>query len=46
MQGLWHCGIEAESQTHIIICKALNENKEVENLNYENFFNGTEKEKL
>ena len=40
------CGIEEESQKHIIMCKALNENKEVENLNYENIFNGTVKEKL
>ena len=40
------CGIEEETQQHIIKCKVLNENKEVENLDYGKLFIGTVEEKL
>jgi hypothetical protein len=40
------CGIEEETQQHIIKCKVLNENKEVENLDYVKLFIGTVEEKL
>ena len=40
------CGVEEETQQHIIKCKVLNRGKEVEDISYENLFNGTVKEKL
>ena len=40
------CGLEEETQQHVIKCKVLNKGKEVEDISYENLFNGTVKEKL
>ena len=39
------CGVEEETQQHVIKCKVLNKGKEVEDISYENLFNGTVKEK-
>ena len=40
------CGLEEESQIHIIQCKKLNENRLGKRVEYEKLFNGTVKEKL
>ena len=40
------CGKYEENQKHIIFCEELNENKDVENMNYEKLFNGTVEEKV
>jgi hypothetical protein len=40
------CGMEEESQEHIIKCEKLNKNIETEDVDYENIFNGTVAEKL
>ena len=40
------CGLEEESQEHIIKCEQLNRNIETEEVDYEKIFNGTEAEKL
>ena len=40
------CGLEEESQEHILKCTELNRNKEIEEVNYERIFNGTVAEKL
>lgn len=40
------CGLEDESQEHIIKCEVLNRNKEDENIQYERLLNGTVKEQM
>ena len=40
------CGLEEETQEHIINCTKLNENKLEKNVNYEKIFNGTVHEKI
>ena len=40
------CGIEEENQQHVICCKEINEKRSMENIKYENIFNGTVEEKL
>ena len=40
------CGLEEESQIHIIQCKKLNENRLGKRVEYEKLFNGTVNEKL
>ena len=40
------CGIEEENQQHVIFCKEINEKRSMENIKYENIFNGTVEEKL
>ena len=40
------CGLEEETQIHIIHCKKLNENKVGKKVNYDKLFNGTVDEKL
>ena len=40
------CGLEEESQQHIMKCKVLNKNKEEEDIDYEKLYNGTVTEKL
>ena len=40
------CGNYEENQKHIIFCEELNENKDVETINYEKLFNGTVEEKV
>ena len=40
------CGQEEENQEHIIKCKELSKNKNMEEINYEHLFNGTVDEKL
>ena len=40
------CGLEEESQEHIIKCEQLNMNIEKEEVNYKKIFNGTVAEKL
>ena len=44
--GCSACGLEEESQEHIIKCEQLNRNKEVEEVDYEKIYNGTVAEKL
>ena len=40
------CGLEEESQIHVIKCKKLNENRVEKNIKYEKLFYGTVDEKL
>ena len=40
------CGSDEENQQHVILCKELNENKSMNDVKYENIFNGTVEEKL
>ena len=40
------CKEEEESQEHLIICKDLKTNTEIENVKYEQIFDGTVEEKL
>ena len=40
------CGLEEETQQHIIECKELNRNKEEQKFKYENLLNGTVLEKV
>ena len=40
------CGLEEESQIHVIKCKKLNENRVEKNVKYEKLFYGTVEEKL
>ena len=40
------CGQEEENQEHILKCKELNKNKNMEELNYKHLFNGNVGEKL
>ena len=40
------CGLEEESQIHIVVCKKLNENRLEKILKYEKIYNGTVNEKL
>ena len=40
------CGLEEETQIHIIHCKKLNENRLEKNVNYDKLFNSTVNEKL
>ena len=41
------CGIEEENQQHILVCKELNKDRNVEEMiNYEKLFNGSVSEKL
>ena len=40
------CGLEEETQDHVIICSKLTKNKGDMNVKYEKLFNGTVSEKL
>ena len=40
------CGLEEETQQHLIECKELNRNKEEQKFKYENLLNGTVSEKV
>ena len=40
------CGLEEESQIHVIKCKKLDENRLEKNIQYEKIFTGTVYEKL
>ena len=40
------CGQQEENQEHILKCKELNRNKNIEELKYEHLFNGTVNDKL
>ena len=40
------CGLEEETQDHVIICSKLTKNKGDMNVKYEKLFNGTVNEKL
>ena len=40
------CGLEEETQQHIIKCEVLNRNKDDENIQYRRLLNGTVREQL
>ena len=40
------CGMEEETQQHILVCEELNKEKDVQEFKYENLFNGTVTEQL
>jgi hypothetical protein len=40
------CGLESETQQHILMCKVINRDKDLQEFKYEKLFNGTVMEKL
>ena len=40
------CGKEEETQEHILVCEELNKDKDNQEFNYENLFNGTVTEQV